>query len=125
MVRVRLIGGSHAKGGKRWTRGDVLEVSEQDFESFKFKFERLPDKEAEPEPLVETEETTEPAVEVEEPEREEDEEDQPDLEDAWYGTYATRAAIRLALGNDLHPDDVEGTGMEGRVTKGDVERALG
>lgn len=125
MVRVRLVGGSHAKDGRRWTRGDVLEVSQEDFESFKFKFERLPDEEAEPEPLIETEETASAADEVEEIAAEEDGAEEASLEDAWYGAHATTAARRMALENDLRPEDVEGTGKDGRIIKGDVRRALG
>lgn len=126
MVRVRLIGGSHAKDGRRWTRGDVLEVSQEDFESFKFKFERLPDAEAEPEPLTKTEETTEAAAEQEvETATEEGDTEEASLEDAWYDVDTTNAARRMALDNNLSPDDVEGTGKDGRVIKSDVRRALG
>lgn len=100
MVRVRLIGGSHAKDGKSWNRNDEFRVSEQDYEALKFKFERLPDREAEPEPLDD------------------------DIETAWANTYATDTAVKIALKYDLWPSDVEGTGVNGRVLTGDVKKLI-
>lgn len=42
----------------------------------------------------------------------------------WDGVDATDSAVELAVENGLTPDDVTGTGEDGRVLKGDVEAAL-
>jgi len=104
MVRVKLIGGSHFRNGQRWDADDVLEVTEQEYEDFEFKFQRLPD-EAGREPL--------------------DKEITDALAKAWSRVYVTTPALQEALRNDLLPDEVEGTGKDGRVVTRDVRRALG
>jgi pyruvate/2-oxoglutarate dehydrogenase complex dihydrolipoamide acyltransferase (E2) component len=45
-------------------------------------------------------------------------------EKPWHGVDATDAARDLAEDAGLRPEDVTGTGADGRVTKGDVERAI-
>jgi len=42
----------------------------------------------------------------------------------WYGVEATPAAVDLAEEAGLRPDEIEGTGEDGRITKGDVQRAI-
>lgn len=106
MVRVKVLSGTHRHvDGQRYTRGMELEVSEEVYDAFGFKFEKLPDKEAEREPLTESTEQ--------------------DPETEWEDAYATGAAIDLALEHGVSPSEVKGTGLEGRVLLSDVRRALG
>lgn len=109
MVRVKVLSGTHRHvDGQYYTKGEELEVSQDVYDAFGFKFERLPDKEAEREPLTET---------------------VPDFteedESGWDDAYATGAAVELAEEHGLSPSEVQGTGLDGRVLLGDVRRALG
>jgi len=96
MVRVRILSGSHWKDGKEHVRGDVLQVTEKVYRAFSHLMERIPDN-AGREPLIEGY-----------------------IEDVWADADATNAAKREAIEARLMPDDVEGTGLDGRILVGDV-----
>jgi len=113
MVRVRIVSGSHWQDGERYGAGDEFDVSDDVYESLKFRFERLPDK-AGREPLIETTEQEEDAAG-----------EALALDEAWACADATDAATELALEHGLWPSDVVGTGLSGRVLVGDVRESLG
>jgi len=99
MVRVKILSGSHWKDGKEHVRGDTLQVTEKVYQAFSHLMERIPDN-AGREPLIDHTEGY--------------------IEDVWADADATNAAKREAIEAGLTPDDVEGTGLDGRILVGDV-----
>ena len=104
MVRVRILSGSHWKDGTKHVRGDTLDVTEKVYKTFSHLMERVPDK-AEPEPRIEK--ITDGVADWV-------------LEEVWADADATNAAKREAIELGLVPDDVVGTGLDGRILVGDV-----